>query len=552
VRLACERHLRDLGREGREGFAYQWQPERAQHAIDFFEQFLLLGEGQPFRLQPWQKFIVGSLHGWRQLDGYRRFRTAYVEVGKGAGKTPMAGGLALYALIADGEEQAQCFCAATTREQASLAFRDAKRMAEANPDLAAVLEITEHNIALPERYSFLRAVSSERRGLDGKRVHFADIDELHEHPSPIVVDKMRAGTKGRKQALIFEITNSGYDRQSVCWQHHEYSLKILDGTLDNETWFAYVCQLDVCADCLRAGHMTPVQGCQKCDRWDVEGPHWQKTNPNLGVSITAQYLREQVQEAIGMPSKANIVRRLNFCEWTEGVERWLPMDMWQDCVSTEADPDSLAGQPCYAGLDLASTKDIAALVLVFPRDDGGYAVLPHFWVPADGARKRAEVDRVDYLRWIESGHLKATEGNVIDYDVIREDIRELAERYEIQSIAYDRWSAVQLVTQLTSDGAACVPVGQGFASLSAPAKELEKCIMGRTLHHGDHPVLTWMAGNVCAEHDAAGNIKPSKRKSSEKIDGIMALCMALGEAARHTEGEGESVYDTRGLEWVEV
>jgi phage terminase large subunit-like protein len=424
-----------------------------------------------------------------------------------------------------------------TRDQAAILFTDAKKMAEASPALQGELTITRSNIAFLSARSYFRPVSSEARALDGKRVHMALIDEIHEHRSALVVDKMRAGTKGRRQALIFEITNAGYDRHSVCWHHHEYSLKVLEGIVEDDSWFAYVCQLDPCEPCRAAGHLMPSETCQACDDWR-DRRVWPKANPNLGVSVPERYLTELVREAEGMPSKQNIVKRLNFCLWTESATRWLPSDHWAACGGS-VDPETLRGRTCYGGLDLATTTDLAAFILLFPPDgeETTWAVLVRAWVPQETIQRRSRQDRVPYDVWAQQGVLEATEGNVVDYDVIRERIRQDAEAYRIAEIGFDRWNASQLVTQLQQDGATMKPVGQGFASMSAPAREFEKLVAGRALRHGGHPVLAWCAANVCVEQDAAGNIKPSKRKSTERIDLIVALVMAL-ERAMHQEEAG--------------
>lgn len=528
VRLAAERHLRDLRDGAKRGLHFDIK--RAAHACEFFPRFLRLAEGahagQPFRLEPWQAFNVGSLFGWLDADGDRRFRTAYIEVGKGNGKTPMAAGIGLYGLMADGEASAEIYAAAVTREQAGILFADARKMALSSPALASRLKIDEHNIAHPDSWSFFRPVSSEARSLDGKRVHMALIDEVFEHPNPLVIDKMRAGTKGRRQALIIEITNAGFDRHSVCWEHHEHSTRVLEGTVENDAWFAFVAGLDPCEKCRIAGRTQP--SCDACDQWTDERT-WKKANPNLGVSVMLKYLREQVKEALEIPSKQNLVRRLSFCEWTESATRWLDADRWRACGTT-VDAAALVGRPCYAGLDLSSTKDLTALVLLFPDDFGGYDVLPFFWVPGENLRRRRERDNVPYDDWARAGLIETTEGDVVDYDRIHERLRELATRYAIQEIAYDRWNATHLITQLQGDGATVVPIGQGFASLSAPSRELEKLVLARALRYGGHPVLSWCALNCVVETDSAGNIKPSKRLSTERIDGAVALVMALARA----------------------
>ena len=545
VRLACTRHLRDLSEGGERGLRFD--KAAAARAIRFFENVLHLAEGEfagkPFLLEPWQQFIIGSIFGWYGSDGFRRFRTAYVEVAKGNGKSPMAAGIGLIGLLADKEPSAEIYSAAVVKDQAKILWRDAENMVKASPSLSAKVEQLVNNLAVLDTNSFFRPVSSEHRGLDGKRVHMGLIDEVQEHPTGIVYEKMRAGTKGRRNPLIFEITNSGYDRKSICWQHHEYSEKVLAGSIENDSWFAYVAQLDACESCRDAGHMMANPGCPDCDDWRDEAT-WPKANPNLGVSIQKKYLREQVEEAKGMPAKQNIVLRLNFCVWTEQATRWLDMERWNACDG-EIDEAALVGRQCFAGLDLASTTDICALELYFPAlEEGERAkVLSLFWVPADNIQARARRDRVPYDLWERQGLIAATEGNVTDYDVIRRDILFLAERFEIRELAIDRWNSTQLQTQLMGEGIAVVPFGQGFASMSAPTKELERLVLQRGIEHGGNPVLNWMASNVAVRQDPAGNIKPDKEKSTERIDGMVALIMAIGRATVYDGGgRGISLY----------
>lgn len=546
VRLACERHLRDLLRQD-----VHFDSEAAARAIRFFS-FLRLTEGafagKPFILQPSQEFIIGAIFGWKGADGYRRFRKAYIEEGKGSGKSPLAAGLAVKGIVADGEPGAEVYCAAVTRDQAGISFADCKHMAEGSPELARRLEIFEHSIVNKGQRSFIRPVSSEARSLDGKRVHMAIIDELHEHPSNLVTEKMQAGTKGRRQPIIFEITNSGYDRNSVCYAHHDYSVKVLEGIIEDDGWFAYVCGLDPCEQCRSGGQVSPKEGCPDCDDWRDEAV-WEKANPLLDVSVTRTYLREQVREAAGMPSKANIVKRLNFCIWTEQAVRWLDMGTW------DAQPErgELFGRECYAGLDLSSTTDLTALVLVFPDIDGGYDLLPFFWMPEERIAEKVRVDRAPYDVWVEQGYILATPGNVVDYDFIRAEITGmgtdgkkraepcLADRYHIRELVKDRWNSTQIGTQLMGDGLEVVDFGQGFASMSAPAKEFERLLMNKKLRHGNNPVLRCMASNVAIQQDPAGNIKPAKDKSTGKIDGIQAIIMALGRVI--VQGPSETVIE---------
>jgi phage terminase large subunit-like protein len=544
VRLACERHLRDLTHGNRRGLVFD--VDAAERVFGFFQTLRLTeGEydGKPFVLQPFQQFILGSIFGWKMRDGSRRFRTAYIESGKGSGKSPLAAGIGLYGLTADGESGAEIYSAAVSRDQAKILFRDAENMVLTSPDLRAHVQRHVGNLSVPSTFSFFRPVSSEHRGLDGKRVHMALIDEVHVHPDALVVDKMRAGTKGRRQALILLITNSGTDRNSVCWHYHEMSRKVVSGEIENDSVFAYVCQLDPCAACLADGKTQPVDGCAACDDWRDERT-WIKANPCLGVSITTRYLAEQVQEAVQMPSKENIVKRLNFCLWTEQSVRWMPMAAWDACPSGTPD-ERLIGASCYAGLDLASRTDLCALVLFFPNVDGRAVVRPFFWAPREGAERRQEVDHVPYLDWYKQGLVELTDGNATDYDVIRAKIRELNDLYRIHELGFDPWNAQQLCTQLMDDGLTVVELRQNFANLSGPMKELESLVTTKALEHGGHPILRWMASNVSATMDKVGNIKPGKERYSEKIDGIVALIMAIARWSVH-QGTG-SVYENRDI-----
>lgn len=551
VRLACQRHLDDLERPD-----LVWKVEEVTRAIGFFRDVLRLNggvfEGEPFLLQPWQSFIVGSLFGWYGPDGFRRFRVAYVEVAKGNGKSPLAAGIGHYMLSADNEPRAEVYAAATKKDQAMILFRDAVAMRDQSPALRKRLKSSGQlpnvwNLADLKTGSFYRPIASDD-GQSGPRPHCGLIDELHEHKSSLVVDMMRAGTKGRRQALIFEITNSGYDRNTICRQHHEHSIKVLQGVFQNDSWFAYVASLD------------------EGDEWTDEKV-WPKANPNLGVSVTLKYLREQVREAIGMPAKQNSVRRLNLCEWTEQDERSIPMHDW-DRGAAPIDLDSLKGRSCYGGLDLAKTSDLSALSLVFPpqSENEPWKVVVWFWVPKADITKRSERDQVPYDVWAREGFLETTPGNTTDYRWIEAAIlgwhylnprardekstpqhclwcdgpfksnercpknTGLAGWFDILEIAYDRMFAGPVVQTLGDEGLKLVEFGQGFVSMAAPTFELHRLIYAGQLQHGGDPILRWNASNLTVATDPAGNIKPDKERSTERIDGIVATIMALGRA----------------------
>ncbi len=540
VRLACERHERDLQTGPERGL--QWSPKKAKDGLEFFSHIKLPEGNKPFVLSPWEEFIVGSLFGWLGADGFRRFRTAYVEAAKGNGKTPLAAGIGLKGLVADAEPSAEIYTAGVTRDQANYLLNDAVKLVQASPALLRRVEVNAHNLAALRTNSFMRPVSSEARSLDQKRVHMALIDEIHEHPSSLVVDKMRAGTKGRRQALIFEITNSGYDRHSVCWHHHEYSEKVLMGVLEDDSWFAYICQLDPCAKCHAEGKTQPSDNCPDCDDWRNEET-WIKANPNLDVSVTRKYLREQVREAIGMPSKQNLVKRLNLCLWTEQAVRAIPMDKWDTCGRL-ANPvawrkealERFQGRTCFGGLDLGSVSDLTALGLLFQGydDEPPFTILPFFWVPIGTAREREHKDRVPYLQWIREGFITGTSGIVedsTDYDAVRKDIDALFEDYPMELLVVDRlFQGQQICTQLIGDGIRIEAFGQGFLSMAGPTRRFFEILQAEQLDHGNNPVLRWMATNMAVEGDAAGNQKPSKERSTEKIDGIVATIMCIGSA----------------------
>lgn len=537
VRLACQRHLADLTRTD-----LVWDKAQAARAIGFFRDVLRLNggehEGKPFILEPFQCFIVGSLFGWYGVDGARRFRVAYVEIAKGNGKSPLAAGIGHYMLSADKEPRAEVYAAATKKDQAMILFRDAVAMVDQSPALSSRLKQSGQqpnvwNLADTSTGSFFRPIASDD-AQSGPRPHCALIDEVHEHKSALMIDMMRAGTKGRRQALIFEITNSGFDRHSVCWQHHEYSARVLeagargDPALGDDAWFAFVAGLD------------------DGDDWTDESV-WPKANPNLGVSVTVKYLREQVREAQGMPAKQNVVRRLNFCEWTEQDERWLDMALW-DQGKEPFDLAALRGRVCYAGLDLAKVNDLSALALVFPPKEAGerWKAICKFWIPKDDMHTRSKRDRVPYDVWVRDGLITATEGNVTDFAFIEAAILELAGTYQIKEVAFDRTFAGEIVQHLQAEGMTMVQFGQGFLSMGAPTTELQRLLLAGQFQHGGNPVLRWNANNVTVASDPAGNIKPDKERSTERIDGVVATIMALGRAIVQPV-EGPSVYEIRGV-----
>jgi phage terminase large subunit-like protein len=548
VRLACRRHLEDLAHRKDTGLI--WDLSEAERIIDLIGE-MPLPDGAPFVVQPSQTFIIGSLFGWYLSDGARRFRTAYIEEGKGNGKTPTAARVGIVGMVADGEHAAEIYTAGVTKDQSYYILRDGRMVVDASPDLRNLIDVGAFALSVPSTNSYMKPVSSEARTLDQKRVHMALIDEIHEHRTSDVVDKMRAGTKGDDRALIFEITNSGYDRNSVCWTHHDYSVKVLSGVVPNDSWFAFVASLDACEKCHAEGAWQPRDGCPNCDDWRDEKV-WVKANPLLDVVVTRRYLREQVQEAVDMPTHANLVKRLNFCIWTEASVGAVNMELWDKC---NAEPDIPVGAAVYLGLDLSSTTDLTAAMLLYEDGDGWLNVLPYFWCPADRIAMRAKRDKVPYDLWLREGYITATEGNAIDYDSIRRRISGyyiqdgavkhdtdcLADTYQIDEVCVDPWNATQLAIDLMADGATVARVSQGYAMLSAPTKDWLARIAAGKIRHGGNPVLRWMASNLVVTQDSGGNLKPDKDKSTERIDGQAAAITALARLnGREPEDEVEA------------
>jgi len=531
VQAACRRHVADL-RDG-PGRGLRFDEEAAIKVLKFFSILKhSKGEwaGQPLRLEPWQQFLIWALFGWKREDGTRRFRTAYIEVARKNGKSTLGAGIGLYLFAADGEPGAEVYSAATKRDQARITHSEAMRMVRASPMLSKRVKPFKDNLNVPNTASKYEPLGADADTMDGLNVHGAIIDEVHAHKTRETWDVLDTATGARRQPLLFGITTAGFDRQSLCWQLNEYSKKVLDGIIEDDSFFGLVYTLD------------------EKDDWQDETT-WIKANPNLGVSKKLDDLRRKAARAKEMPAALNSFLRLELNIWTQSETKWMAMEHWRQCgqrVSEEA----LQGRKCFAGLDLSSTIDLTALVLVFAPVKTGdpYVVVPRFWIPEENLKQRVHDDRVPYDAWLRAGYLMATPGNVIDYDFIFFQIAADMKRFQIAECAFDRWGAARVVNVLQNMGLTCVEFGQGFASMSPPMKELERLTLSHQIAHGNNPVLMWMADNVVAAEDPAGNIKPDKSKSREKIDGIVALIMGLDRAMRHQGAE--SVYETRGIRTV--
>lgn len=544
VRQACQRHLDDLKRAD-----LKWEPDRVDHVLEFFRDFLVLPDGEyagePFKIESWAMFTVGSLHGWRLKDGHRRFQFAYVETGKGQAKTPVGCGLAVYAMVADGMSGAQAYVAARARNQAGASFRDCERIL--GPLLKRRLEVLANNINDPKTGGFICPVSSEARTLEGGRVYFALLDEVGLHKNDDVLLAMQRGTKQHRDAIIFAITNAGEDRESVAWGLHNKGRQILEGTLKDDAFFAYICALDPCETCRADGHLEPRDGCEDCDDWHDESV-WLKTSPLLGITLPIEYIRKEVKMAEDIPSSESSVRRFNFCSWLRSEARWFTPDQWGACGTS---PDDLKGRPAILGIDLSNTKDLTAAVLIVPSpdyfavvstDEQGRVVVSDMgghvdvrcWVWAPEAMINEQTRRgVPYETWVRQGAMLPIDGDVIHRGHIVQHIASLRDDgYWIQEIAYDPAFANEFALDLKDQhGFAVVPIAQVYQTLTQPCMLLETLVMTKRLRHGNSPVMRWAAANVILEIDSGGRMRPSKKKSAPhgKIDPISALVTGLAE-----------------------
>jgi phage terminase large subunit-like protein len=543
VHLACERHLRDLETGGTRGL--RWDPEAADHAIGFF-RFLRHSKGEwagsVVQLEPWQQFRIGSVFGWQRKDEetgewVRRFRTAYNEVARKNGKSTESAGVGLYLLDADGEPGAEVYSAATKRDQAKIVWEEASRMVRKSPALKKLIRIFpgKGNMCVEETASKFEPLGADDDYLDGLNIHGAVVDELHAHKTRGVWDVIETATGSRRQPLIWAITTAGFDQNGICFELRTYSIDVLEGRIEDDSWFAYIATLDEGDD-------------------PFDEAVWPKANPNLGVSKKWGDMRRLAKKARAMPTALNnfLTKHLNV--WTQQAKRWIPLDLWdKNAGDTEwmLLEETLKGRCFFGGLDLSSVLDITAWVMGFPRDDDPETVdfLCRFWVPE--ARLYADDNRYrdQYQAWVRTGALKTTPGDAVDYDFVVAQILKDAETFQLQNLNIDRLFqghqvAVRLMDELGEDKV--VGMGQGFVSMAAPAKEFERRLMRKKLHHGGQPVLRWMAGNVSTKTDPAGNIKPDKSTSQGKIDGIVGEIMALDRVMRH-QGPTKSVYEERGI-----
>lgn len=528
-RLCYERHARDLElakQKGGHPRGLKFDDAAGERVIAFVEGFCRHHKGEwarkPLTLEEWQKTVLRMLFGWKRADGTRRFRKAWIEVPRKNGKTELAAALALYLLVADNESGAEVYCTGTTRDQAKIAWSAAVAMVKQNPDLLRFLKTFRATVTCERLGSKLEPLSSDFGTLDGLSPHGDIRDEVHAWQDEGLASVLDTATGARRQPMTIEITTAGtYDRESVGWRHHDYAVRVLEGTFDDDRQFAFIAAID-----------------EGDDPWDPAT--WSKANPNLGVSLKADYIAEQAELAKRQPSFTNEFLRLHLNRWTQQVTRWLSMDRWAACPSAPINETDLEGRACWGGLDLASKLDLTAFVLVFPNADGSLVLLPRFWLPESTVDFQLKQGRAHYAQWARDGWLRTTPGEVVDYEFIVAEIVELSQRYALREIAFDPWNASGISTQLGEHhGITMVETRQGVKTLSEPAKNLEALIVSKKIHHGGNPVLAWMVGNAVVRRDVNGNIAPDKEKASDKIDGVVATIMAMSRV--------ESVDDSIGV-----
>lgn len=515
-----------------------YDKEKADRAVKFIENLChTKGKwaGKRFWLLPWQEQLIRDIFGIVKADGYRQFRTAFVEICKKVGKSELAAAIALYLLYADNEPSAEVYGAAADRQQASIVFDVARQMVEMSPALLKRSKImgATKRIVNYGNAGYYQVLSAEVGGKHGFSVSGLVFDEIHTQPNRQLYDVLTKGSSdARQNPLHFIITTAGTDRHSIAYELHTKAIDILEGRRVDPTFYPV------------------VYGLKDDEDWEDEA-NWYKVNPSLGYTVDIERLRDTYREAKQNPADEITFRWLRMNQWVSSTTAWIPDQIYQR-GNEEIDLKALEGRECYGGLDLSSTGDITAFVLMFPprNEEEKYILLPFFWVPEETIPQRVKANSVPYDVWEHQGYLMSTEGNVIHYDFIEKFIEELGEKYHILEIAFDRWGATQMVQDLEGMGFTVVPFGQGYSSMSAPTKEFYKILMERNMVHGGHPVLRWMAGNVVIDTDPAGNIKVTKARSKEKIDGIVAAIMALDRCIRNQVQKQGSIYDERGILFI--
>lgn len=510
----CLARMERMGREFK-AKGYRFSKPRAEEAVKFIEKFCkhYKGEwaGQPMLLELWQKRCIHFVFGWLLPSGHRVIRTMWIEVARKNGKSQLAAAIGCYLLIADNEPGAEIYSSATMRDQAKIVWNAARMIIKQNPVLSKFVKPQQGQIWVDRTSSKFVPLSADAKTLDGLDPHGNIVDEVHAHRNREVWDVLDTAMGARRQPLTVVITTAGvYDPEQIGWQQHDYATSLVDGIIEDETWFVLIC----CAD--------------EDVAWDSEEA-MQQANPNWGVSVKPSYLRTQRDKAQKQASFTNTYKRLHLNLWTAALTLWLNIDQWKACGGELPDREYLKTLPCWAGLDLSTKIDLTAVSFAFydAEPDLWYLLL-HFFLPGDDVHERSKEDKVPYDRWAEQGWITLTDGNVIDYEWILDTVLDEADAFDLQEVAYDPWNCEQTAMKLEAEGVEVVAMRQGFATMSEPCKEFEKCVVGNSLRHGDNPVLTWMANNTTVLRDPSDNLRVDKKASRKRIDGIPASIMAMG------------------------
>jgi len=527
VQLACQRQLNDLARFKGKGSPYRFNPKLvdrdgrsfypADNLCAFIERLPHVKgplAGESITLEPWQIFILSTVFGWVKSDGKRRYRRSYIEVPRGNAKSTLSSAVALYMLAADGEGGAEVYSLATTRDQARIVFGDAQTMARRSAGFRSrfAVNVGAHNMHVLASGSKFEALSAEGSTLDGLNIHFGCVDELHAHKTRTVYDVVETGTGKRDNSLLWVITTAGSNRAGICYEARTFVTKLLNGVIEDDTQFGIVYGLD------------------DGDDWTTENA-LVKANPNWGISVRPEILGPLQAKAMQLPSAVNNFKTKHLNEWVNADTAWMDMRAWDACGDSSLDIEAFTGQPCWVGLDLASKTDIAALMLMFqhPEISDAYVVFGKYYLPEDTVQAAGNSQ---YPGWMRTGRLTVTPGNVIDFGWIEADLLDLVLRFAVQAVAFDPFQATQLSTRMLAEGLPMIEVRPTVLNFSEPMKTLEALVLQRKLVHDGDPVLTWMASNVVAHLDAKDNIYPRKERAENKIDGIVALIMALSRAIK--------------------
>ena len=517
---------------------YYYDEKAAAKVITFFEQLLqhTVGKwaGKPFELMPYQIDFVNNVFGMkRKKDHTRRYRVAYLEIPKKNGKSAFASGLGLYLTMADREPGAQVYSVAGDKDQAKIIFDLSKDMVEESPELSGRTEPFKDSIYVAGTRSLFKVMNSAPKTKHGFNISGLLFDELHVQQNRELHDTLIGATSAREQPLTIFFTTAGHDRTTICYEYHDYAKQVISGAIQDDEFYGVIYAAPDDAD------------------W-TDPVVWEACNPGYGVTVNPEYLFSECEKAKRIPARQNAFRRLHLNQWTEQENRWLSVEDWE-ALDSILELDDMRGVSCYAALDLSSTRDITALALLWPplAEDDTWKLIPRFYMPEDNIAERDEKSQGNYIAWSRSGWLQLTPGNVVDQKYIRKDLEQLGLIVPLQELAFDRWNASYLMSELQEDGLTVIPYGQGFASMSGPSKELETLILTKKLRHDGNPVMKWMISNVATRSDPAGNIKPDKEKSPEKIDGVVATVMALGRAiSKDNAPSGPSVYEERGIQSV--